>query len=115
MSAIDDIQAIDDKLSDWIIHTSPSAGDATGLASMRQAISLHTQLDQQLTALQLGDLQAESAALAAVLASQGPVLTGLRTRITAVQSGITAAESVISFAAQAIAAAVKIMGVVAAL
>jgi hypothetical protein len=114
MALIDDLGAINDKLADWIINTSPG-NDATAIQSMKQIVGLHNQLDQQLTQLQLADLQKQNAALAAVLAKQGPIITSVKKGLTDVTNDVKFVQSVISFAAQAVAAAAQIVSVVSAL
>lgn len=115
MSVTDDITAINDKLSDWIISTSPDPGDNQGAQAMKQVVGLHNQLDQQLTQLQLADLQQQNAALAAVLAKQGALLASIRGQIAGVTNDIKLVQQILSFAAQAVAAAAAIMSVVGAL
>jgi hypothetical protein len=114
MSVIDDIEAINEKLSDWIVNTTPDPSDAASVQDMKQVIDLHNQLDQLLTKLRLADLQSQNNALAAVIAKQGPQLSSLSTRIAAVANNIKTVESVISYAAQAIAAVTQIVSFAAA-
>jgi dsDNA-binding SOS-regulon protein len=113
MSATDDIQTINDKLSDWIINTTPSSGNLADAQAMKQVVDLHNQLDQLLTKLQLADLQTQSNALAAVIAKQGAQLSSLSAKISATAHGIQTVQTVISYAAQAVAAAAQILSVVA--
>lgn len=112
MSAIDDFETINDKLSDWIIGTTANPDDAAGVQAMKQAINLHNQLDQLLTKLRLADIQAQNNALAAVVAKQGPLLKSLSAKMSAMAHDIKTVESVISYAAQAVAAAAQIASLV---
>jgi hypothetical protein len=82
---------------------------------MKQVVGLHIQLDQLVTKLQLADLQQQNAALAAVLAKQGPIISGINKQIATVTNDVKFVQSIISFAAQAVAAAAQIETVVAAL
>jgi dsDNA-binding SOS-regulon protein len=113
MTAIDDVETINDKLRDWIINTTPSSGSVAEVDAMKQAVDLHNQLDQLLTRLQLADLQSQSNALAAVMAKQGALLSSLSKKISATANGIQTAEKVISYAAQTVAAAAQIVAVLA--
>src|SRR6478609_2215368 len=103
MSVIDDIDAINDRLKDWIINTTPAPDDVQGKEQMRRAVALHNQLDQLLTRAQLLDLQQQGKALAQLLAKQGAQVTALKNEIEAVADGIKTAQTVVSVAAQAIA------------
>jgi hypothetical protein len=114
MAFIDDLGAINDKLSDWIINTSPGTDPAAAQA-MKQIVGLHNQLDQLLTKLQLADLQQQNTALAAVVVKQGPIITSVKNQITTVTNDVKLVQSVVSFAAQAVAAAAQVATVVAAL
>jgi len=111
MSAIDDVEAINDKLSEWIITTSPPAGDTAAIAKMKQVVTLHNQLDQQLAKAQLIDLRRTNAALAAILNKQGAQVAALKTQIGKVIDGIQSVETVISVAAQAVAFLVQVSAV----
>lgn len=113
MSAINDVEAINDKLREWIITTSPPAGDSAAMAKMNQVVTLHNQLDQQLARAQLIDLQQANAALVALLNKQGAQVSALSTQIAKVADGIQSAETVISVAAQAVAFLVQVVAVAA--
>jgi len=113
MSAIDDVETINDKLREWIITTSPPAGDGGAMAKMIQVVTLHNQLDQQLAKAQLIDLQQTNTALLAILKKQGAQVAALKTQIENVSNGIQSAETVISVAAQAVAFLVQVIAVVA--
>jgi hypothetical protein len=115
MAALDDLVSINGKLADWIINTSPPANDAAAAQAMKQVVGLHIQLDQLVTKLQLADLQQQNAALAAVLAKQGPIISGIGKQIATVTNDVKLVQSIISFAAQAVAAAAQIETIVAAL
>jgi hypothetical protein len=112
MSVLDDIGAINDKLADWIINTTPGPGNAAAAQEMKQVVSLHIQLDQLLTQLQLADLQQQNAALVAVLAKQGAQLSSIRAQIAGTTNDIKVAQGVLSLAAQAVAAASQIVTIV---
>ena len=103
MPIVDDTVTINDKLSDWIINTSPPPGDAAAKAQMQQAVALHRQLDQLITRAQLLDLQAQGKARELLEARQGALLATLKDRITHTTNGIAQAEAIISIAAQAVA------------
>ena len=111
MSVIDSIDAINDKLTEWIVHTSPDPGDPAGVAQMKQVIDLHNQLDQLLMSLRLADLDSANAALGKVIAEQGARLQELSGKVTSTANTIKTAETVISYAAQAVAAAAKLVDV----
>lgn len=113
MSAIDDVEAINDKLREWIITTSPAAGDITAMAKMNKVVTLHNQLDQQLAKAQLIGLEQANGALAALLNKQGAQISALNTQIAKVTDGIQSAETVISVAAQAVAFLVQVVAVAA--
>ncbi|MEI9936863.1 MAG: hypothetical protein WDO69_06545 [Pseudomonadota bacterium] len=112
MSAIDDVDAINDKLREWIITTSPPAGDSMAMAKMKQVVTLHNQLDQQLAKAQLIDLQQANTALLSILKKQGAQVAELKTQIEKVTDGIESAETVISVAAQAVAFLVQVIALV---
>lgn len=113
MSIVDDTVTINDKLSDWIINTSPPAGDAGALAQMQQAVALHRQLDQLITRAQLIDLQDQGKALELLEAKQGSLVATLKDRIIQTTNGIAQAEAIISVAAQAVASIVQVAALAA--
>jgi|SRR5882724_4378360 len=113
MSIVDDTATINDKLSDWIINTSPPAGDAAAQAQMQQAVALHRQLDQLITRAQLIDLQEQGKALELLEAKQGALVATLKDRINRTTDGIAQAEAIISIAAQAVAIIVQVAALAA--
>lgn len=113
MPIVDDTITINDRLSDWIINTSPPAGDAAAKAQMQQAVALHRQLDQLITRAQLIDLQAQGKALELIEAKQGTILAALKNRIIQTNNGIAQAEAIISVAAQAVAIIVQVVALAA--
>ena len=113
MTVIDSIDSINDKLSDWIVHTSPDPNNPASVEQMKQVVDLHSQLDQLLTRLTLADLQNAGAALTKILADQGGRLAALSAKMASTANDIKTAETVISYAAQAVAAAAKLASVLA--
>jgi hypothetical protein len=111
VSAIDDIDTINDHLADWIIHTVPAPGNVIQAQAMAQALSLHNQLDQRLTQIQLNGLKETNDALAAVLKKQGPVLQQLTAKAESTAKNISTVQDVIAYAAQAVAIAAQIVAV----
>jgi hypothetical protein len=107
-TVIDSLDAINDKLGDWIVHTSPDPGDAAAVEQMRLIVDLHNQLDQILMKLRLADLQATNDSLAKIFAEQGARLGILSGKVAKTEKHIKMAENVISYAAQAVAAAAKL-------
>jgi hypothetical protein len=107
-TVIDSLDAINDQLSDWIVHTSPDPNEPDSVEQMRLVIDLHNQLDQMLMSLRLADLQEANAALGKIIEVQGVRLKDLNGKMVKTSKNIKTAENVISYAAQAVAAAAKL-------